>query len=144
MPLRLEPRRPTLLLGLAAAIAALGAAGAFAFLRSERPIDEAVAVLEDTSHFGTSIEAGNALAHISDLLLEERRRCLETRGDSAACEGYLSATLYTQTGATAVTRCSLAEVDRIRRELLDYLRALKALPDGTEDADLPQRPGIRC
>jgi len=83
------------------------------------PIDQSRRIVNDDDRFGTSIEAGDSLAHVSSILLRAGKDCAE------GCDALLSASAYAQVLAVRVLDCTAPGRFQVRQVMRRYLDAIE-------------------
>jgi hypothetical protein len=101
--------------------------------RDASPVDRARTVVDDDGRFATSIEAGDALARVSSILLRAGKDC------DGGCDALLSAAAYAQVLAVRVLDCTAPGRFQVRRSMRRYLDAVEAARR-TSSRLVPQPP----
>ena len=83
------------------------------------PVDRARKVVDDDGRFATSIEAGDALARVSSILLRAGKEC------DGRCDALLSAAAYAQVLAVRVLDCTAPGRFQMRQAMRRYLNAVE-------------------
>jgi len=79
------------------------------------PIGQARKIIDDDHRFATSLEAGDALAHVGSILLRAGKDCRE------GCDALLSASAYAQVLAVRVLDCTAPGRFQVRTAMRHYL-----------------------
>lgn len=112
---------PRTLLAAAVAVTLVAAIGALAAraLRSDGPLDRAIAALAPGDAFSRASSAGVALTRVSAHLEDAADDC----GDAGTprCADLFTAAAFARVGAVAVLRCGRPEIFAFRAGLRDYL-----------------------
>ncbi len=127
----------------ALAAAVLVVSGAMLWWPSEPTTDalqRAAAVLDDGDRYRTAIAAGDALAEISGLLLDEARRCEPSRDAPRRCEAAAQAAAFAQALAVRVLDCTAPGRFEVRRVLGDHLTAIDLMEPLGPVPSLPSVP----
>lgn len=127
---------------VALAVLALVLGGTALWWRSARPTDvlqQATSVLDDRSRHGTAMAAGDALAEISGMLLDEARRC-QRSGDGQRCDATAQVAAFAQALAVRVLDCTAPGRFEARRVLREHLAAIDAMGPRDPAPPLPAVP----
>ncbi len=119
--------------------------GGFVGLRAvDKPstLTSAVAKLEDSDRFATSLRAGQTVADISAALRVDGAKCRAENDTAARCDAILSASAFTAVAAVRMLDCTAPDVFEARRALLAYLRQVRAFIGGDATGAPPTIPKV--
>jgi hypothetical protein len=126
-------------------VAVVGAGAARFVTRGSRDrLARAADLLDEPDRFDTGLEAGETLARVAELLLEDARRCRADHGAAPRCQAMSSASAVAQVFAVEVLDCTAPGRFEARTRMAGYLAAVATLGDGP-GAEVPQPPAPpRC
>ncbi|MEN3271771.1 MAG: hypothetical protein V7636_532 [Actinomycetota bacterium] len=104
----------------------------------DSPIGAARKIVDDDDRFATSIEAGDALAHIGSILLRAGKDCAD------GCDALLSASAYAQVLAVRVLDCTAPGRFKLRRVMRSYLDDVERSRQKSATAVPTPPPPPRC
>jgi len=97
-------------------------------------------VLDDRDRYDTALEAGDAFAAISGLLLTEARACAPKTTERDRCDAVAEAAAFSQALAVRVLDCTAPGRFEARRVLRAHLSAIDAMAPGDSSPSLPLLP----
>lgn len=131
---------------VALAITLVVVAAAFVLTRpSPSPLGQARGLADDAAHFATGREAGDTLARISVLLEDDAEACRDRHGSVPTCDARFSAAAWARVAAATALFCTAPGRTELRRDAVEHLAAVGALPMSSTSDEVPEPPGLpRC